>query len=87
MEEDAIISAIVEEDTFLSLNTKVEVMGMAELEEICGRGPDWSQERKGGVKAGDSKDQDVEKKVISVIRIHTHSINNCGNTRDSSYGE
>jgi hypothetical protein len=67
MEEDARLSAIVEEDAFLSLNTKVEVMGTAELKEIHGRGPDWSREWKGGVKAGDSKDQDVEKKVISII--------------------
>jgi hypothetical protein len=40
-EEDARLSAIIEEDTFLSLNTKVEVMGTAELEEVRGRGPDW----------------------------------------------
>jgi hypothetical protein len=52
LEEDARLSGIIKEDTFLTLNTIVEVVGAAELKEICRRGPDWCQEWKGGSKSG-----------------------------------
>jgi hypothetical protein len=55
-EEDARLSAIIKADTFPTLNTKVEVVGAAELKEIHGRGPDWCREWNGEVKARDSKD-------------------------------
>ncbi len=73
MEKFLVLNSLV---GFLIPNSYVEAVGTAELEEIRRRGPDWCQEWKGGVKAGDSKDQDAEEEVIPAIRLHTHSINN-----------